>query len=59
MVPRLHLQVLSINQDTIVNVALSSFFNMQGALSVVDSFEDVMDMGVYYSNSIKLCLCSW
>ena len=46
------------DQDPIVNIKQLSFFNMKGTLFVVDSFENVIDMVMYYSHSIKLFLYS-
>ena len=58
IVPSLHLEVSPINQDPVVNVELSSFFNMKGASFMVDAFEDVIDMVVYSSHSVKSFFCS-
>ena len=51
------MEVLSINQNPIVNVELSNFFNMQGAAFMVDMFEDVVDMVVHYSQSVEPFFC--
>ena len=48
----------SVNQDLMVNIELSSFFSMKGASVVLDVFEDVMDVVIYCSHSVKLLLCS-
>ena len=53
----LHLQVLSATQDPIINVEVSSFFNMKGASFVVDSFEYVVDVVMHCSNSVKPFFC--
>ena len=58
LVPSLALKVLCINQNPIVNVELSSFFNVKDASFVVDAFEDVVDMGVYCSYSVQPVFCS-
>ena len=36
-----------------MDVELSSFFDMEGALYVVDSFEQIKDVVVHYSYSIE------
>ena len=56
--PRLDLEVSSINQDPIVIVEESAFFKIKGALFMVDSFEDVVDVVVHGKYSIKLFFCS-
>ena len=58
IIPSLHLQVSSINQDPIVNVESSSYFNMKGTSFVVDLFKDVVDVVVHYSPSIQPFFCS-
>ena len=52
------MKVLSINQDPIVNIAVSSFFNVIVALFVVDSLEDVVDMVMHCSHSFEAFFCS-
>ena len=37
-----------------VNVKVSDFFKMKGALFVIDSYKDVMDVIGHYSHLIKL-----
>ena len=51
------MEVLPINQNPIVNVELSRFFNMQGASFIVDALEDIVDMVVHYSHSVELFFC--
>ena len=51
------MEVLSINQNPIVNIELSRFFNMQGALFLVDAFEDVVDMVVHCCHSVEPFFC--
>ena len=53
IVPSLNLKVLSINVNPIVNVELSSFFNMKSPLFIIDTSEDVMDVVVYSSHYVK------
>ena len=52
------MEVSSVNQNPIVNVELSSFFNMQGTLFIVDTLEDIVDMVVHYSHSVEPFFCS-
>ena len=52
------MKVLSINQDPIVNIEVSSFFNMKVALFVIDSFEEVVDIVMHCSHSVELFFCS-
>ena len=52
------MEVSPINQNPIVNVELSCFFNMQGALFIVDVLEDVVDMVVHCSHSVEPFFCS-
>ena len=47
------MEVSLIDQNSIINAELSRFFNMQGALFMVDAFEDVLDIVVYCSHSVK------
>ena len=58
IVPSLNLKVLFVNQDPIVNVEMSSFFNMQGASFMVDIFEYSVDVVVYGSHVVKLFMRS-
>ena len=58
MIPSRHLEVSSINQDPIINIKVSSFFHMNGASFVVDSFEDVVDVFMHGSNSVAPFFCS-
>ena len=51
------MEVSPINQNPIVNVELSRFFNMQGALFMVDALKDVMNMVVYCSYSVEPFFC--
>ena len=46
------------NQHPIVEVEVSSFFNMKCASFMFDAFEDVMDMLVYYRHIVKRFFCS-
>ena len=57
-IPSLHLKISSINQDSIVDVELSGFFNIKGTSFVVDSFENMMDMLVHGTHSIQRFFCS-
>ena len=57
-IPCLHLEALSINQDPIVNVELSSFFHMKSGLFIVDAFKYIMDVVVHYSHSFEPFFCS-
>ena len=57
--PSLHLVILSINQNPIINVELSSFFNIKGPSFIADVFEDIMDVVVYCSHSVRGFLCRW
>ena len=56
--PSLYLEVSSINQNPIVNIEVSSFFNMKVPSFVVDSFEDLVDLGLYCSHSMEPFFCS-
>ena len=51
------MEVSLIDQNPIVNVELSHFFNMQGASFIVDALEDVVDMVVHCSYSVELFFC--
>ena len=51
------MQVSLINQNPIVNLKLSGFFNMQRALFIVDMLEDVVHIVVHCSHSVKLFFC--
>ena len=53
IVSTLNLEISSIDQNQIVNVALPSFVNMKGASFIVNSLEDIVDMLVHYSDSVK------
>ena len=46
------------NQDPIVHIEVSSFFNMKVTLFVVDSFEDVVDVVMPCSHSVMPFFCS-
>ena len=46
------------NQDTIVNIEVSSFFNLKVASFVVDLFEDVVDVVMHCSHSVEPFFCS-
>ena len=52
------MKVLAINQNPIVNIEVSSFFNMKVALFVVDSFEDVVDVVMQCTHSVEPFFCS-
>ena len=52
------MKVLSINQNPIVNVELSSLFNMQVASLMVDTLEYVVDGVVHCSHSVEPFFCS-
>ena len=56
MVPSLCLEVLSINQNPIVNVELSSILHIQGTLFVVDALVDIMHMVAHYSHLVEAFL---
>ena len=58
MISGLYLEVLSVNQYSIINVELFNFLNMNGALFVLDPYEDIMNMVVHYSHSIEAFFCS-
>ena len=51
------MEVSPIDQNPIVNVKLSRFFNMPCASFMVDAFENVVDMVVYCSHSVKPFFC--
>ena len=51
------MEVLSINQDPIVNIELSSSFNMKSSSFMVDAFEHVMDVVVQCSYSVEAFFC--
>ena len=57
LVPSLNLKVSSIDQNPIVNVELSSFFNIKGASFVANTLEDIVDMLVHCSHSVQSFLC--
>ena len=52
------MEVSTINQDSIVNVTIFGFLNMKGSSFVVDTFEDIVDVIVYYSHSVQPLFCS-
>ena len=52
------MKLLSVNQDPIVYIAISSLFNIKVASFVVDSFEDIVDVVMHCSHSVKPCFCS-
>ena len=58
IIPSLHLQVSSINQDPIVNVESSSYFNMKGTSFMVNTFEYFMHVVVHCSHSVEQFFCS-
>ena len=45
------------NQNPIVNVKLSDFFNTQCASFMVDALEDVVDMVVHCGHSVEPVFC--
>ena len=47
------MKVSSINSDPIVNIEVSSYFNMKVASFVVDSFEDIIDVIIHCSHSVE------
>ena len=51
------MEVLSINQNPIVNVKLSSLFNMQVASFIVNMLEDIVDVVMHYSHSVDPFFC--
>ena len=53
------MEVSPINQNPIVNVELSCFFNMQGASYIVDALEDDVDVVVYCSHAVEPFFCGW
>ena len=52
-----HLMVSSINQDPIVNMEVSSFFNIKVAFFVVDSFEEVIDVVMHCRHYVEQFFC--
>ena len=52
------MKVSSVNQDSIIDVEVSGFLNMKVALFIVDSFEDIVDVVVHSSHSVKPFFCS-
>ena len=46
------MEVLSVNQHPIVSVKMSGFFYIKGALFLVDTFEDVIDVVVHCRYSV-------
>ena len=55
--PSLHLEVSPINQNPIVNIEVSRFFNMQRASFMVDALVDVVDVVVHCSHSVEPFFC--
>ena len=51
------MEVSSINQNPIVNVAWSSFFNMQGTSFMINTVEDLVDMVMYCNYSVQPFFC--
>ena len=47
-----------INLDPIINIEVSSVFNMKVASFVVHSFEDVVDVVMHYSHSVEAFFCN-
>ena len=45
--------VSSMNQDPIVNMEVSSFFNIKVAFFVVDSFEEVVDVVMHCRHHVE------
>ena len=45
--------MLSVNQDSIVDIEVSGFFNVKDACFVVYLFEDVVDVVVYCTYSVE------
>ena len=43
------MKVSFVNQNPIVDIEFSSFFNMKWALFIVNTFDDILDVIVYYS----------
>ena len=52
-IPSLCLKVLFVNQNQIVDIKQSGLFDMEGALFIVHSLKDIMDIVIYCSHSIK------
>ena len=52
------MEVLFVNENPITNVELCSIFNMKCAAFRVNAFEDIMDVIVYCSHSVKTFFCS-
>ena len=46
-----------VNQDPIVNIDLSRFCNMKVTLFVIAEFQDIMDIIVHSSHSVKSFFC--
>ena len=51
------MEVSSINEDPIIDIEVSGFLNMKGASFVVDALEDVVDVFVHCSHSMKPLFC--
>ena len=58
IVRSINLKNSSINQKLIVNIELSSYFNMYGTSFVIDIFEDVMHVFARCSHSIEPFFCT-
>ena len=56
--PSLHLEVLSINQNPIIDIEVSGFLNTQVASFMLDLLEDIIDVVVHTSHSVKVFLYS-
>ena len=52
------MEVSPVNQDSIVDFEVSSFFNTKHALFIVDLLDGIVDMVVHYSDCIQLLFCS-
>ena len=46
------------NQDLSIDIELSCFFDVEGTLFIVDSFEEIINVVVHSSYYIKLFFCS-
>ena len=57
VVPSHNQKVSSIDQNSIVNVALTSTFNIKGTLFMIDMLVDVVDMVMHCSHPIKPFFC--
>ena len=52
IVPRFYLEVLFINQSTIINIEVSYLFNVNSTWFVVDAFKDIVNVVVNSSHSV-------